>query len=290
MKRGEEKKNKKSKVISLILMIAFLLIAMAGAVFLMFQKRQRDASTDYYSDMIASVNAVTVTENSDEAAGSESENTAEPADPILALYGAEIPPKNLVWEDLQAVNPDIYAWICVPDTIIDYPVLQHPTSNEYYLNHNLDGTEGYPACVYTENYNSKDFNDRNTVLYAHNLKDGTMFSSLHNFETIDLTNENHFFYIYTGDTVNVYLVVAAYEFPAKHLLLSYDLSNIYVYEQYLKDMFKLTNAETRGVYNIRLETELNMSDKIVTLSTCVSDHNADYRYLVTGQYLTTVNF
>ena len=59
-------------------------------------------------------------------------------------------------------NADIYAWIYIPDTNIDYPVLQHPTDDTRYLNYNIDGSKGYPGCIYTEKANAKDFSDFNT--------------------------------------------------------------------------------------------------------------------------------
>ena len=82
------------------------------------------------------------------------------------------------WEGLREVNTDVYAWITVPGTVIDYPILQHATDNTYYLYYNIDGSYGYPGCIYTENLNSKDFTDNNTVIYGHNMKDGTMFTDL----------------------------------------------------------------------------------------------------------------
>lgn len=54
--------------------------------------------------------------------------------------------------------------------------LQYPTGNSYYLNYNLDGSKGYPGCIYSENYNVKDFSDPNTVLYGHNKKQGMLLS------------------------------------------------------------------------------------------------------------------
>lgn len=57
----------------------------------------------------------------------------------------------------QAYNPDVYAWIYVPGTSVNYPILQSATDNSYYLDYNIDGTKGYPGCVYSENINSKDF-------------------------------------------------------------------------------------------------------------------------------------
>lgn len=198
--------------------------------------------------------------------------------------GINVPVKNLDWAALHEQNEDIYAWIYVPDTTVDYPILRHPTDNSYYLNYNIDGTKGYPGCIYTENYNSKDFTDPHTVIYGHNLKDKSMFSSLHNFENVKLFNENHYIYIYTESNVYVYQIFAAYEFNAIHLLDNYDLSNEYVYEQYIKDIFNVPNTNAR-VANIRNDIEVTKEDRIVTLSTCTSDHNSNFRFLVVGVLL-----
>lgn len=72
------------------------------------------------------------------------------------------------------MNPDVYAWITVPGTEIEYPILQHPSDNSYYFMHNIDGSYGYPGCIYTENLNSKDFADNNTVIYGHDMKNDSM--------------------------------------------------------------------------------------------------------------------
>ena len=113
-----------------------------------------------------------------------SETEPEETDPleILENMGIPVPEKEVDFADLQAnTNEDIYAWICIPDTAIDYPILQHPTDNTYYLNYNLDGSRGYPGCIYTEDYNARDFSDPVTVLYGHNMKNGTMFAGLHKY-------------------------------------------------------------------------------------------------------------
>ena len=70
---------------------------------------------------------------------------------------------------LHEQNQDIYAWIVVPGTQVDYPLLQSETDN-YYLDYNLDHSKGYPGCIYTNQCNRKDFSDYNTVLYGHNMK------------------------------------------------------------------------------------------------------------------------
>ncbi|MDE6750804.1 MAG: class B sortase [Lachnospiraceae bacterium] len=196
----------------------------------------------------------------------------------IKISDIEIPKKDLDWDDLHEQNKDIYAWIYVPDTTVDYPILQHPTDNSYYLNHNMDGTKGYPGCIYTENFNSKDFSDIHTVIYGHNLKAKTMFSSLHNFEKDDLFSKEHYIYIYTQDYVFVYRIFAAYEFSAIHLLDNYDYTNEYVYADYLKQIYKTTDR----VANVKEDIKVTTEDKIVTLSTCTSDHDSNRRFLVTG--------
>ncbi|MDE6738978.1 MAG: class B sortase, partial [Lachnospiraceae bacterium] len=190
----------------------------------------------------------------------------------------KIPDKALDWDALHEENGDIYAWIYVPDTTVDYPVLQHPTDNSYYLNHNMDGTKGYPGCIYTEDFNRKDFSDIHTVIYGHNLKDKTMFSSLHNFENDELFNKDHYIFIYTEDYVFVYRIFAAYEFDSIHLLDNYDYTNEYVYEDYLRTIYQTTDR----VANVRADIQVTTGDKIVTLSTCTADHNSNRRFLVTG--------
>lgn len=196
----------------------------------------------------------------------------------IKISDIEIPKKDLDWNALYEQNSDIYAWIYVPDTTVDYPVLQHPTDNSYYLNYNIDGTKGFPGCIYTENYNSKDFSDIHTVIYGHNLKDKTMFTSLHNFENKDVFSKEHYIYIYTPDYVFVYRIFAAYEFSAIHLLDNYDFTNEYVYEDYLKKIY----ATTDRVANVKEDIKVTTDDKIVTLSTCTRDSDSGKRFLVTG--------
>ncbi|HBA46218.1 MAG TPA: hypothetical protein DCZ91_00130, partial [Lachnospiraceae bacterium] len=132
------------------------------------KENQSQAEDEF--DKLAEQTKITATEKPGEASPSpEPEVTEEPPeekDPldILKEMGVPIPEKEVDFADLQEnTNQDIYAWIYIPDTKIDYPVLQHPTDNTYYLNYNLDGSRGYPGCIYTEDYNEKDFSDPNTV-------------------------------------------------------------------------------------------------------------------------------
>ncbi len=263
---------KKKKPVWLILFVLFLLLLVFGIAVLLIQGKKEKTANDSYIEMQNEVNKVV------ENVVPETETEVEEND---ALDGIEIPEKNLDWDALHEENQDIYAWIYVPNTTVDYPILQHPTDNSYYLNYNIDGTKGYPGCIYTEDYNSKDFSDINTVIYGHNLKDKTMFSSLHNFEDEEVFDEDNYIFIYTEDYVFVYEVFAAYEYDALHLLANFDYTNEYVYQDYLDSIFEGTGR----VSKVKEDVEVTTEDKIVTLSTCTTDHNSNYRFLVAGVLL-----
>ena len=196
-------------------------------------------------------------------------------------FGIEVPDKNLDFADLQEnTNADIYAWIYIPNTQIDYPVLQHPTDNYYYLNYNLDGSKGYPGCIYTEDYNAKDFSDPLTVMYGHNMKNGSMFAGLHKFEDSAFFKENPYVYIYTENDVLVYEIFAAYQNSDAHLLYEKDYTSEIVFESYLEEVL----GQRSMTANIREDVAVNGTDKVLTLSTCIAN-KPDKRYLVQGVLL-----
>ena len=83
------------------------------------------------------------------------------------------------FEGLKQINPDIMAWIKIPGTNIDYPILQNAEEDDdYYLNRTMEGQEGLPGSIYMEKYDTPDFTDPVSVIYGHTLHDGTMFSEL----------------------------------------------------------------------------------------------------------------
>ncbi len=215
------------------------------------------------------------------ASSADAAETAAEGLQALKDMGIPIPEKEVDFADLQAnVNKDIYAWIYIPDTLVDYPVVQHPTDNLYYLNYNLDGSKGYPGCIYTEDYNAKDFSDPNTVIYGHNMKNGTMFAGLHKFEDGEYFKEHPYVYIYTEEGLYVYEIFAAYESGSEHILYNSDFTNDYAYSKYLEGIYSLRSMNS----NVKEDVEVTTEDRIVTLSTCVAN-KSDRRYLVQGVLL-----
>ncbi len=275
---NQEKKQSK-KTILLLVVICLAVVAIILCVVLLLKKKQpaSDAAPQAMTEQTAATEQVQTTEIP------ETEEMTDPEIEALLKMGIEVPEKQLDWDALHEENPDIYAWIVVPGTDIDYPVLQHPTDDAYYVSNDLDGNSDSSGCIYSESRSRKDFSDFHTVLYGQNREDQTMFSTLHNFEAPDSVEGDHYIYVYTEDEILVYKIFAAYEFPAVHLLANFDLTNEYVREQYLKEVFAVDEGDVE-VANVRHDVEVTPDDHILTLSTHVSDPDRDamYRFLVVG--------
>lgn len=193
--------------------------------------------------------------------------------------GAKHPENATIdFDSLQAQNPDIYAWISIPGTIVDYPVVQKMNAedpyDDYYLNHTVDFTEGYPGAIYSHPVNALDFTDPVTILYGHNMKDGSMFSCLHEFENKDFLDQSHMVIIHTPDCTYTYELFAAVSFSDALLTYDYDFSTQEEVRRYLDDL-----RSCEGIF--KEDMEITEQDKFLTLSTCFSGQDS-LRLLVTG--------
>lgn len=176
---------------------------------------------------------------------------------------------------LQQQNPDVYAWIQVPGTEVDYPILQSSNDNTYYLNHTIDGEEKKEGAIFTENYNTKTFEDPNTVIYGHDMKNGSMFQSIHKYMDRSFFDNNRDIVIYMPDQILHYKIFAAYLTDNKHLLMNYNFWSKDEYQQYLNSIFSMRDMKAF----IDTSTEVTTEDKIITLSTCYAGISTQ-RYLV----------
>jgi sortase B len=185
------------------------------------------------------------------------------------------------FNSLKKVNEDICAWISVPGTNINYPVLQSKENQDtdYYLNTNLDGSQGYPGSIYIQLRNSRDFTDSVTVMYGHNMKNKSMFATLHNYTDGEFFQENPYIYVYTPDENIVYKVFAAVVYDDKLILDYYDdFRDLDDLEIFIDDV-----ESSKG--NFDREVEISKKDKILGLSTCMSN-SPDERYYVWGVKMT----
>lgn len=178
---------------------------------------------------------------------------------------------------LRERNSEIYAWLIVPNTDIELPILQSFADDLYYLNKDIVGKYSRLGSLFTQSKNRLDFTDPVTVIYGHNYHSGGMFTNLHYFEDADFFKENKYFYIYTPTQKLTYEIVSAYKYDDRHILNSFDFSD----EQVRREYFDYVLNPLAMLRNVREGVTLNTDDRLVVLSTCLTNGYSG-RYLVNG--------
>ena len=266
MEQDKRKKNKAAirfyiavAALAAILVGCLLYLAMCTPLFGKDPGRPEDADTVTLPPVTT---AGPETDNSDD--------TTETAEP-------ELPENPVNFSKQQAVNDEIYAWIYVPNTNVNYPILQSRVDDLYYLRRGLDREYDISGVVFTQSHNKRDFSDPVTLVYGHNMTEyGTMFATLHNFEDEDFFNENDTFYIFTPGHILTYKIVSAYRYDDRHIMNSFNFGDPAVVREY----FDYVMNPMMIPQNVREGVTLKDDDRIVVLSTCMEDNN--YRYLVNG--------
>ena len=295
-----ERKNQNNKSSKLMLQI-IMGVAAVGFVlcvaYIVFYYHGLNQQDDYYTQLADSatvqlegeaesvVEATQQESKGENAEAVQTEGTTEQQSDVLQIEETEAVETEKMYEPVidftklqTEENADIYAWIRMDNTVIDYPVLQHPSDDTFYLMHNVDGSYGYPGCIYSELYNTNTFEDPVTVLYGHNMKNGTMFGALHQFEDQDFFEQNTSFEIYMPDQTLVYEIVAALETDDKRITVWYNFEDEKAYQNYIDELMQ---GEESELYHFREGVELTTKDKLVVLQTCVSERKSN-RYIVVG--------
>lgn len=178
---------------------------------------------------------------------------------------------------LKKVNPDIYAWIDIPDTVISYPLLQRKGEDRYYLNHNSDGNYSIEGALFTESYyNRTRFNDPMTVVYGHFMSDGSLFGSLQRYYSDkDFFAKHNIVRIYLEDEMHEYKIFAAVPYSNAHLLCYYNFASPRVFDAFFDDVFSVRDVSA----TFDKDAAPECGQKILTLSTCLWGNNRQ-RFLV----------
>lgn len=275
-----ENKNRRGWVIILILAVVGFGISIG---FVGWYLAQRKAENDAMEELREQVIAESQAESAESSAGiiaPEADNFEEPeftgereGEAAAVPEGvAETVEDSLLhridFATLKGINSELYAWITVPDTNIDYPVAQHmdPNDQKYYLNYDFYGGGRYAGCIFSEYGAAKDFSDPMTVLYGHNMLDGSMFGNLHLFADPDFFSSHPYFVVYTEEKICVYHIFAGYHYDNRHLMNAFNFNDPAVFARYLADIRTLHTT----VKNIREEAYATAGDRVLTLSTCIS--------------------
>ena len=165
------------------------------------------------------------------------------------------------FESLKKINPDTVAWIKINGIDLSFPVVK-TNNNDYYLKHSFDKTYNPCGWIFADFKNKFDGEDKNIIIYGHNRKDGTMFSSLPQILNPDWYNneENKYITLITEQGEFKYEVFSIYQIKVEEYYLQTNFKSV---KEYLNFLNTLKSRSTKD-YGV----ELNANDKILTLSTC----------------------
>lgn len=207
----------------------------------------------------------------------ESETDAAPSEEEPLMKTVRLP---VDFAQLQAEAPDIYAWLELPDTGIDDPVLQRAGADLFYNSHNAYGQYYMCGAVFSQSaYNGRNFDSPMTVLYGHSTVLGQpgAFMELNNYADEAYFDAHREMQVYMPDGMYVYRIFAACVHSNEHLLYCHDFSDETQFDAFFSSLTEDSSPDS----HIDAEALPQAGDKVLTLSTCYSA-NKNLRYLVMG--------
>lgn len=207
----------------------------------------------------------------------ESETDAAPSEEEPLMKTVRLP---VDFAQLQDEAPDIYAWLELPDTGIDDPVLQRAGADLFYNSHNAYGQYYMCGAVFSQSaYNGRNFDSPMTVLYGHSTVLGQpgAFMELNNYADEAYFDAHREMRVYMPDGMYVYRIFAACVHSNEHLLYCHDFSDETQFDAFFSSLTEDTSPDS----HIDAEALPQAGDKVLTLSTCYSA-NKNLRYLVMG--------
>lgn len=258
-KQPEQKKKKKSDVLLTIALIVAIAVFCYAAFNLYHIYTEYKKGTDEYNQ----IEEMAVTKRD--------ADSAEVAGPSAQIK----PPIEVDFDKLKSVNEDVVGWIYVdalPD--ISYPIVKGK-DNQTYLHQTYEKNYNFAGTIFVDYENSGDFSDCNTLVYGHNMKNGSMFGHLKKFREDDkLYKQDKYFWILTPERNYRYEIITAYTTGVNSDTYTLFKGPGEEFEKYLETIKGYSEIQTD-------DTDLTIKDRIVTLSTCTG--NESTRFVVQGK-------
>lgn len=179
------------------------------------------------------------------------------------------------FDELMKINGDTIGWIRFnPEpSQINYPIVQ-AKDNDLYLHKTFSDNENTLGAIFLNVENSEDFSDKNSIIYGHRMKDGSMFRHLEDYKDKEFWKENPYFYIYTLDgkeiTYHIYSVGVVE-----------DTSEVYRTEFASDEEYQAFLDTTKEAAEYDTGVEVGTDDTVITLSTCTKASD-NHRFVVLG--------
>ncbi|MGI6017665.1 MAG: class B sortase [Marvinbryantia sp.] len=179
---------------------------------------------------------------------------------------------------LQAINEDVIGWIEVEALDINYPIVIGD-DNDYYLHRTFRHQDNFAGSIFMDYLCRSDFSGRNTIIYGHNMKNGSMFGTLHEFSKQETYDKSPYFWIYTKDRIYQYEIFSCAEVGTYSEVYQIDFASSEQFQNFIDA------AKSRSF--VATDTDVSLNDTVVTLSTCTG--NTETRFVVQGKRVRTFN-
>jgi sortase B len=258
---GQGGKNMRQGVRKIILIALIAVFAVSAGMLIreLVQYKQGEETYDEAKEL-AQIPDFSAPKQSQIAAASSSRSSAKPAaDP----YAEQL--NKMDFSALSKVNGEVFGWILIPGTVISYPLL-NGSDNSYYLRHTWRKQNSVVGAIFLEQSNSARLSDFNTIIYGHNMNNGSMFGTLKKYRTKSYWREHPYIYITTSSGSRRYQIFAAYEVSTQGKTYQVGFPSTSSRQSFLDYCMKQSNYTT-GVTP-------RTYDHILTLSTCTGHGHA----------------
>ena len=271
------RKKKRANAILNALLVFFILVFLGSGAYLGLYFYKIHKAQSGFDDLKSLIR------DSSKDKGDEGESTVDP-DMVVPKYvnidGVSVQEK---FADLYTRNHEFVGWLTVDGTNIDYPVMHTPDDEEKYLRRDFDGNSSSSGTLFVAAASDPIAPSDNVIIYGHNMKAGTMFHSLLNFEKKEYYEEHKLIEFDTIEEDAQYEVIAAFRTK-----IDESDPNLYKYYEFhnasSEEEFNEYVTKVKSMTPYEIEATAKYGDKLITLSTCAY-HAEEGRYVIVAKKL-----
>ncbi|MCC6095645.1 MAG: class B sortase [Eubacterium sp.] len=270
-----EQMQKKKKKVGDGVLIFGIILCVAVMAFSLYQIVRTAMAYRAGEEEYSSLRQYTTPQSGDGGGGDESVSarSSEALSAVSVSAGAQDNtgevPISVDWNSLKAINDDIVGWLYIGALDLSYPVT-HYTDNDFYLHRTFEKNDNFAGSIFEEYQNSADFNDPNTIIYGHNMKNGSMFGKLAQLEQK-----------YTDDA-NIWLLTPSGNYCYRIFSMKKAAISDETYTLFIGTDEKFVNwcssMKSSSDINLGDDFSFDTDSKVLTLSTCTTD--SGHRFVV----------
>ncbi|WP_455023460.1 sortase domain-containing protein [Oribacterium sinus] len=272
-KPKSKRKKKQSFIHYLIPTVLFISMIVFGGLFLRDFLEYRAAEDEYASlqDHIVISEEPKKEAPKKEKAGEEEFDDEPEEEPVDLLH----PHFQIDYGALSGVNADFTAVLHVPALSITYPVVKSK-DNEEYLHRTFEGKANFAGSIFLDANAKGSYDHKNTFIFGHNMKNGTMFGKLKYFLRDDqLANSNPYVFLCRPEGITRYRIFSYYLTTVESPIYN-DFEGDKGYDQYLSLVQRLSSYRNYPKDSI----DFSQRPDIITLSTCSGPSGGNQRFIV----------